>query len=212
MSGVVDFIFGEQDNTTGIEYQADDNARRQGFVEEANALARQDVLDIYPRGQEDLQQGYRAAIDVARRAPQAETRVLQNTSQRAQETLLAGQEEYRRAIMGLPSARNFNNYYDNPLGLKPLTLGASVGPMNPFTEAQRPVFLGTPEEDRQEEAQFEQRPEQTREPVRYDFRTKQFTGGANSGTDATSSPYQFVGWPSLFNSALQGSLTSGGWL
>jgi hypothetical protein len=145
----LDTLFGGE-SMKGIYAQQEDNAARQDFIERQAQLGRQDVMDIQPRGSEALQQGYRAATDVARRTPQAQTQVLQNASQRAQESLLSGMNEYRRAILGLPSQQNYNHIYNNPLGMRPQKLG--VGANVPFYESQRPVFLGTRPEDQMEAA------------------------------------------------------------
>ncbi len=195
--GFFDSIFGGE-STKGIKFQREDNKRRQKFVEEQAALGRQDVLNIVPRGTEALQQGYRAAEDVLRRGPQAQIRTLQRSSQRAQEPLLQGMNEYRRAIMGLPSQMDPNNPYENPLGLKPIKVGGGAQPAQPFYGSQSPLFLGTPQEDRMEAAirsnpsaflamlqsspeilqqAIARAPEQFRQGVRYDFESDQTTGG-----------------------------------
>lgn len=143
------FFGGESDRAPTM--QREENARVQEGVERQGALARQDVLDIYPRGQEALQQGYRAATDVARRAPQAQNRVLQKSGLRAQEALLGGSNAFRQAIMGLPTGME-NGMYQNPYGLRPMQIGADAGANLPFYESQKPMFLGTQEQDGMEAA------------------------------------------------------------
>lgn len=195
--GFFDSIFGGE-STTGIKFQREDNKRRQQFIEEQAALGRQDVLDIFPRGTEALQQGYRAAQDVLRRGPQAQIQTLQRSSQRAQEPLLQGMNEYRKAIMGLPSQMDPNGPYGNPLGLRPVTVGGGAQAALPFHGSQRPLFLGTQQEDGMEAAirsnpsaflamlqsspeilqqAMGRAPEQFRQGVRYDFESGQTTGG-----------------------------------
>lgn len=232
MSGVRDFIFGDPNDTTGIERTEADNRRRQEFIEEQAALGRRDVLDIIPRGEEALQQGYRAAIDVSRRAPMSQIKTLSRASQRGQEALLGGMDEYKRAIMGMPTRMNENgNFYANPLGLRPQAIGMGADPGNAFYASQQPLFLGSQEQDLQEMAMRRNNPndfwqlaspnkdvnlfpEQFREPVRYDFRARQTTGGADSA------PNHFAGGsmggpvgetagvmpPDLYNQALGGRL------
>jgi len=147
---LVDDVFGGESDR-GLTANREELARRQEAVERNAALARQDTLDIYPRGQEALQQGFRAAIDVARRTPQAQNRVLQKSGLRAQEALLGGSNAFRQAIMGLPTGMN-NGMYSNPYGLRPMQIGADAGANVPFYESQRPMFLGTQEEDGMEAA------------------------------------------------------------
>jgi len=142
---LVDDVFGGESDR-GLKANREEFARRQESVERNAALARQDTLDIYPRGQEALQQGFRAAIDVARRTPQAQNRVLQRSGLRAQEALLGGANAFRQAIMGLPTGMN-NGMYDNPYGLRPLQMGTDAGINRPFHDSQRPMFLGTQRED-----------------------------------------------------------------
>lgn len=140
MGDAVDFIFGEQESTKGIRFQQEDNKRRQDFIEEQAGLARQDVNNIIPQGINALNQGYTAAIDAARKGPQAQIAELQRTGQRAQENILGGMNEYRRAIMGLPSEMDPSNYYNNRLGMKPI--GAAQGNDNtPFARTDSPAFL-----------------------------------------------------------------------
>jgi hypothetical protein len=209
MSDAVDFIFGGE-STKGIRFQQDDNRRRQEFVEEQSALGRRDVLDIFPRGQETMQQGYRAAIDVATRAPVKQLQMLRDASNKSQQNILGGMNEYRRAIMGLPSEMQ-NNMYRNPLGMRPVQVGAGTEPGSPFFDSQKPINLGSQAQDQNELARWRNTdlpawrsvgdsklqnayPEQFREPVRYDFGRNTTTGGANSGADPAA----------LYNSALAG--------
>jgi hypothetical protein len=146
---IFDDVFGGESDR-GLTANREEFARRQEAVERNAALARQDTLDIYPRGQEALQQGLRAAIDVARRTPQAQNRVLQKSGLRAQEALLAGSNAFRQAIMGLPTGMGAP--YQNPYGLRPMQIGADAGANLPFYASQQPMFLGTQEEDGMEAA------------------------------------------------------------
>jgi len=209
MSDAVDFIFGDQESTKGIRFQQDDNRRRQEFLEEQSALGRRDILDIFPRGQESLQQGYRAAIDVATRAPITQNKIIRDASTKAQQNILGGMDEYRRAIMGLPSRIDETNMYRNPLGLSPVYVGAGEEIGNTFSQSQRPINLGSQAQDIEEQKRRRNTdapswrsvmpekaanayPEQYRDPVRYDFKRKQTTGGVDTPM------------PQLYSQALSG--------
>lgn len=139
MSSVKDFLFGGE-STKGIKFQRADNERRQEFIEQQLKQGREDVLNIFPKGQEALQQGYRAAVDVARRAPATQLNVLRDASQQAQEVLYGGMDEYRRAIMGLPTRLN-KNPYRNPAGMRPTVVGKGAGVSAPFKNSEQPAFL-----------------------------------------------------------------------
>lgn len=223
MSSVKDFLFGDQESTKGIRFTQADNERRWDAIGRTGDVSRQDVLDIFPRGQEALQQGYRAAIDVATRTPMAQGRVLSAAGQHAQAALLRSQDEYRRAILGLPSLMNQNgNIYGNPIGAQPLRIGMaeSTRAFDPFTNSQRPLFLGSQEQDRQEMAMRRNNPgdywelaspnkdvnlfpEQFRTPVMYQPNGRTFTGGeapTHGGSGAAPAGGQ------LYNAALTGQL------
>lgn len=217
----LDSLFGGE-STKAIKFQRADNRRRQEFLEEMLAMGRQDVLDIIPRGTEALQQGYRAAIDVSRRAPMSQIKTLSRASQRGQEALLGGMDEFRRAIMGDPSRMNQNgNYYANPLGLRPQAIGMGADPGNAFYASQQPMFLGSQEQDRQEMAMRRNNPddywelaspnkdvnlfpEQFRESPRYDFSKERIIGGVNSAPVHYGSGSPDIA--ALYNQALGGQL------
>jgi hypothetical protein len=144
MGSVTDFLFGGE-SSKGIKFQRDDNARRQQFIEDQLKIGREDVLDLYPRGDEALRQGYKAGINVAKRAPGARINLLQDSSRQAQEALYGGMNEYKRAIMGLPSKLN-DNPYNNSQGLRPTVIGQSNPDiaMGPFKNSPMPDFLQAP--------------------------------------------------------------------
>jgi hypothetical protein len=126
---------------------------------------------------------------------------------KAQQNILGGMNEYRRAIMGLPSEMQ-NNMYRNPLGMRPVTVGAGAQIGNTFAQSQRPINLGSQAQDRNELARWRNTdlpawrsvgddklvnayPEQFRDVVRTEG--NRTTGGVNTQM------------PQLYNQALSGA-------
>lgn len=226
MSSVKDFLFGDQNDKTSMRWQQADNELRWDAIGRTGSAGRQDVLDIFPRGQEALQQGYRAGIDVATRTPMAQGRVLSAAGQHAQAALLRSQDEYRRAILGLPSMMNQNgNIYGNPVGAQPLKIGMAetTRAFDPFYASQRPLFLGSQEQDMQEMAMRRNNPgdhwelaspnkdvnlfpEQFREPVMFQPRGRTFTGGDAPTHGGQGGQAGAPGTQALYNQALSGQI------
>lgn len=138
--GWLDSLFGGE-STKGIKFQRAANDRAQDFIEQQSELARNDVLSIVPGGIDDLNEGYSAAIDVNRKAGAQGLQLLQRSNQRAQEAVLGGMDPFRRAIMGLPTGLDPNNYYNNPLGMRPQKTGAGAGAGRTFFASEQPDFL-----------------------------------------------------------------------
>lgn len=149
--GLFDSLFGGESDK-GIKLQREQNNQAQQLIEENTAVGRADIQDIIPRGIENLQQGYRSAIDVASRSPQAAIRALNVAGVRGQEALLGGQAAFQNAIMGLPTGIDTNNMYNNPFGLTPVKATEAAAPELAFTQSERPLFLGTREQDVMQDA------------------------------------------------------------
>lgn len=148
--GFLSDLFGGESNT-GIRAQRAENELNAQIAREMGQVARQDALDIVPRGEEALQQGYRAAIDVARKAPQSQLRLLSRAGEQAQKSVLAGMSSFQDAIMGNPTGIN-PGMWKNRAGLKPTAIGMSefVQAGRPFHGTQQPHFLGTQKRDFEE--------------------------------------------------------------
>jgi hypothetical protein len=136
----LDSIFGGE-STKGIKFQKAENDRKREAIDFNRDMGIDFIREIIPGGISNLNEGYSKAVDAARRGPQAQMEVLQNSGQRAQESVLAGMGEYRRAIMGLPSQQDPNNYYNNRLGLRPIAIGGDGNAMQPFWNTKKPDFL-----------------------------------------------------------------------
>ena len=128
----MDFLFGGQDNS-GLQWQ---DRKYNENVERVDSIlnrSRDNALNMYQKGDTRAAQGYQEAIDLARQAPITQGTLLARGAQNAQQNLLSGMDEYRRAIMGMPSQFNGTQLRDNAPGLRPRATGS---------EAARTVFGG----------------------------------------------------------------------
>lgn len=226
MSGVKDFLFGDPDDKSAMRWQQAANRENQRFAQESTALARQDLLDVFPRAQESLQQANRAAIDVARKAPQSQIRALSRAGTNAQKALMGGMNAYQNAIMGSPTGIS-GDFGQNPAGLRPVAIGMSefVQAGRPFYGTQQPHFLGTQKRDWEEFTMRKNNPddfwglarpaaapnlfpEQYRKPIRYNFGSNVATGG-DVNRAAPTYANSLAGAPPAGLAALDGLTWSG---
>lgn len=160
----LDSIFGGE-STKGLKFNKAENDRKREAIDFNRDMGIDFIREIIPGGINNLNEGYSKAVDASRRGPQAQIAVLQNTGQRAQENVLAGMNEYRRAIMGLPSAQDFNNYYNNDLGMRPVTPGgAGSAETQPFWSTKKPDFLPRSPAPGQQAAAAQPAPQQSATP------------------------------------------------
>lgn len=136
-----DFLFGGQD-TRPVEWQSEVNRDIQEYTKYQNELARADAWDLFGLGNNKMNQGYSAAIDVARQAPQTQGNLLARASQQAQGTLLGGMDEYRRAIMGMPLLVDGSQPNANSAAWRPQALGSNAA--QAVFRGQDPRFLTAP--------------------------------------------------------------------
>jgi len=194
MSSVSDWLFGDQNDTTGIKYQEAANRRTQQYAQESTDAARQDILDVFPRAEEAYQQSARSALQTARRAPQSQLNVLSRAGINAQRAILGGMDAYQNAIMGRPTGIG-GEFGQNPAGLRPVMIGMSSAAKAgyPF-QTEKPLWLGSRDQDLKE-VQLQRQspsiawrggsplrsvninPEQYRRGVQYDYDNEETFGG-----------------------------------
>jgi len=135
----LDSIFGGE-STKGIKFNKAENDRKREGIDQYAQQARGDVQNIIPQINDALNQGYSGAIDISRQAPQGQLAVLQNTAQRAQESILGGMNAYQNAILGTPTGLQ-ENYYNNQLGMRPMAPGINTPGREMLNQTETPNFL-----------------------------------------------------------------------
>lgn len=141
MSGVSDWLFGDQESTKGMDITKGDNQRRWDLIQEQTRQAREDLHELLPPGANAMRRGYGRAINVTQRVPVAQMRALSAGSRNAQRSLIDGMAEYRRAIMGEASPISFDYPQSNPAGFRPVSATATPGLNAPFDRNLMPGFL-----------------------------------------------------------------------
>lgn len=98
-SDVGDWLFGGEDDSAQKETKRD-NARRQQFIEEQLAQARDDAFELQPHADDARNAGYQSAIDMLTGAMPAQIDILGDGNVSAQETLIHGLRGQQNAILG----------------------------------------------------------------------------------------------------------------
>lgn len=99
MSFIKDTFFGGAEKKAA---KAQTQALEQGqaFTREGVEQARQDLFNLFPAAQQNLQQGFQGALDVFGQSLPAQTNVFQQGNVGAQQQLLAGLPQFQNAILG----------------------------------------------------------------------------------------------------------------
>lgn len=78
----------------------------QKLLADAAERARQDVMPLFRQAQRDSQAGFQAGLGVIGEAVPAQIDAMQQGNVAAQETLIAGMDPFRSAILGQPNRGN----------------------------------------------------------------------------------------------------------
>tara|TARA_R110000851_G_scaffold116818_1_gene243242 strand:+ start:445 stop:1035 length:591 start_codon:yes stop_codon:yes gene_type:complete len=88
------------DKSIRASEQAGDRASQQ--LQEATGQARQDLFQLFPASQQNMQQGFQGALNVFNQALPQQAQTFQNGNVAAQNQLLAGMPQFQNAILGGP--------------------------------------------------------------------------------------------------------------
>jgi len=159
----MDFLFGGTDDS-GLKWQTrvlNENIER---VDGILNRSRDNAFDLFQKGDTRAAQGYNEAIDLMRQAPITQGTLLARGSQNAQQNLLSGMDEYRRAIMGLPSQFDGTQLRNNAPGLRPRATGSEAA-RTVFSDVQTPNFIGRDIDYYRRQAQAQRAAEQDQQPA-----------------------------------------------
>jgi hypothetical protein len=96
-----DKITGKSEKEAG---KAKEKAARDAaeLIRQQTEKAREDIFQLFPMSQQNLQQGYQGALDVFGQALPAQTQTFQGGNVAAQQALLSGLPQMQNAILGNP--------------------------------------------------------------------------------------------------------------
>ena len=126
MSIIKDTFFGGAEKDAARAQQQSAREAQQ-IVKEQTGAARRDVLNFFPRSEENLLAGFQGALDVFGQALPAQTQAFQQGNIGAQQQLLAGLPQIQNALFGAPV--DFS-------GLQPTQITPDIG----FAQQQLPQF------------------------------------------------------------------------
>lgn len=131
MGSVVKSIFGGTDDSAQ-KAQTRANAKAAEFVKEQAALARGDILNLFPTADINRTLGFQAALDVIGETTPQQLGAFQQGNVGAQQALLSGLPQIQNAILGRPVDLS---------GLQPQRFDIDTS----FAQRQLPQFTGAQE-------------------------------------------------------------------
>ena len=136
-----DFLFGGESDT-GIKENRRENREYRRYIDEKEEVARNDLNSIIPAARESSRQAYQEAIQLLRRLPMQQNKLLANDNMSAQAALLGGAQQYQNAIMGAPV--DFSAFQPYKLGQGQWDATGS-NPSSASWMTEMPAFLQTPQ-------------------------------------------------------------------